>query len=146
MAAYLFDPFGWYAGQAPDGAARSTPLAPPTENTTTTPGELRANWTGHAWVTLPYVANAGLPAARPPVPGAVTMRQARLALLGAGLLSSVGAAIDALAEPAKSAARIEWEYSNEVQRHNGFVAQLGPALGLTEEQLDALFIAAAQIK
>lgn len=79
----------------------------------------------------------------PVVPKAVTMRQARLALLGAGVLAGVDAAIDAMSEPTRSAARIEWEYSGEVQRHNGFVAALGPALGMTGEQIDALFIAAA---
>ena len=77
-----------------------------------------------------------------PVPAAVTMRQARLALLGAGLLESVGAAIDSLPSPQKEASRIEWEYSQEVQRHNGFVSVLAPMLGLTEAQTDALFFAA----
>ena len=85
------------------------------------------------------VANA------PPVPSEVTMRQARLALLGAGKLAMVDAAIDALPEPQRSAARIEWEYSSAVQRHNGFVAALGPALGMTPEQIDALFVAAAAL-
>ena len=70
------------------------------------------------------------------------MRQARLALLGAGLLDDVGAAIAALPSPQKEAAKIEWEYSQEVQRHNGFVAQLGPVLGLDAAALDALFVAA----
>ena len=79
----------------------------------------------------------------PPVPSEITMRQARLALLGAGMLSGVEVAINAMSEPTKSAAKIEWEYSNTVQRHNGFVSQLGPALGLTDEQIDALFIAAS---
>ena len=79
------------------------------------------------------------------VPEAVTMRQARRALLAAGLLAAVEAAIDALAEPERSAARIEWEYSSEVQRHNGFVAQLAPALGLSDAQLDALFVSAATL-
>src|SRR5574343_647212 len=79
------------------------------------------------------------------VPRAVTMRQARLALLGAGKLAAVDAAINSMAEPTKSAARIEWEYSGEVQRHNGFVAALGPALGLTEAQIDALFVAASKL-
>ena len=78
----------------------------------------------------------------PVVPSAVTMRQARLALLGAGLLDDVGAAIAALPSPQKEAAKIEWEYSQEVQRHNGFVAQLGPVLGLDAAALDALFVAA----
>ena len=81
----------------------------------------------------------------PVVPAEVTMRQARLALLGAGVLADVDAAISAMPEPTKSAARIEWEYSGAVQRHNGFVAALGPALGLTEAQIDALFIAAAKL-
>lgn len=81
----------------------------------------------------------------PVVPASVTMRQARLALLAAGQLAAVEAAIAALPSPTKEAAQIEWQYSNEVQRHNGFVAQLGPALGLSDAQLDALFIAAGGI-
>lgn len=81
----------------------------------------------------------------PLVPRAVTMRQARLALLGAGKLAAVDAAINGMAEPTKSAARIEWEYSGEVQRHNGFVEALGPALGMTSAQIDGLFVAAAKL-
>jgi hypothetical protein len=79
------------------------------------------------------------------IPQSVTMRQARLALLGAGLLSSVDAAIDSLPEPQRSAALIEWEYSGEVHRNRAFVIQLGGALGLTDAQLDDLFIAAAAL-
>lgn len=79
------------------------------------------------------------------VPTRVTMRQARLALLGAGMLAAVEAAIDSMPEPARSAARIEWEYSGEVQRHNGFVAALGPALKLTDAQIDDLFRAASTL-
>jgi len=81
------------------------------------------------------------PADATPVPQRVTMRQARLALLAAGLLPAVEAAIDALAEPAKSAARITWDHSQEVYRTNGLVSQLAPALGLTDAEVDALFIA-----
>ena len=94
---------------------------------------------GHTFVGSVFAAPA------PRVPAAVTMRQARLALLGANLLSSVDTAIDALPEPTKSAARIEWEYSNELQRGNALVAALTPALGLTSEQVDALFIAASTL-
>lgn len=95
-----------------------------------------------------YAYAAGVftpPAPAVVVPAAVTMRQARRALLAAGLLSAVETAIDALSEPERSAARIEWEYSSEVQRHNGFVAQLAPALGLSDAQLDALFVSAATL-
>ena len=79
----------------------------------------------------------------PAVPTAVSMRQARLALLGAGLLAGIDAAINGLPSPQKEAARIEWEYSQEVQRHNGIVSALAPMLGLTEAQTDALFLTAA---
>jgi hypothetical protein len=79
------------------------------------------------------------------VPFEVTMRQARLALFGAGILSGVQPAIDALSEPTKTAAQIEWEYSNTLQRTNPFVATLGAALGLTGAQIDALFIAAEKL-
>lgn len=68
----------------------------------------------------------------------VTMRQARLALHSAGLLSSVDAAIAALDEPARTAAQIEWEYGSVVERTSPLIA----ILGQTEEQIDALFEAA----
>lgn len=86
-----------------------------------------------------------LPQPLAPVPASVTMRQARLALLGAGLLDDVEAAIAALPSPQKEAAKIEWEYSQEVQRHNGFVSVLAPMLGMTAEQTDALFVQAATL-
>lgn len=91
-----------------------------------------------------YIIDRPAPPA-PRRPASVTMRQARLALHAAGLLSSVEAAIAALPEPDKTRALIEWEYSNEVQRTNGIVAQLGPALGLNDAQLDALFVTASAI-
>lgn len=97
---------------------------------------------GWLWDGLTFSA----PPAQPPqVPGAVTMRQARLALLGAGMLEQIDTAINALPSPQKEAAKIEWEYSQEVQRHNGFVSVLAPALGLTSAQLDALFLQASQL-
>jgi hypothetical protein len=75
----------------------------------------------------------------------VTMRQARLALLSVGLLDQVEAAINALPDPPRTSALIEWQHSNTVQRNNPFVTQLGGLLGLTPEQLDNLFIAAAKL-
>ena len=94
-------------------------------------------WDGEAFVPAPPA-----PPHPPVVPPSVTMRQARLALLGAGLLDDIDAAINALPSPQKEAARIEWEYSQDVQRHNGFVSVLAPLLGLTEAQTDALFLVA----
>lgn len=79
------------------------------------------------------------------VPEEVTMRQARLALLEAGLLANVQTAINSLPEPARTKAQIEWDYSNALQRSNSFVATLGGALGLDSEALDNLFIQAAAL-
>ena len=79
----------------------------------------------------------------PFVPPQVDMRQARLALLGAGLLDKVTAAIAAL--PAQQAAvfNIWWDYSTTVERASPQVAEMSAALGLTDAQVDQLFIAAA---
>lgn len=80
------------------------------------------------------------------VPREVTMRQAREALIDAGLIDAVEAAINALPDgAAKAKARNAWEKSQTVQRHFGLVAQLAPVLGLTSQQLDDLFIQASHL-
>ena len=81
-----------------------------------------------------------------PVPQQVTMRQARLALLGAGLLDQVDAAIASIEDPTqRRAAEIEWEYAQTVDRNSPFVQQLSAGLGLTDEQKDQLFRTASQL-
>lgn len=72
------------------------------------------------------------------IPTSVTMRQARLALLGAGLLDTVDAAIT----QAGGAAKIEWEYATEVRRDAPLVTQMGQMLNIDDTQLDVLFITA----
>ena len=76
-----------------------------------------------------------------PVPTSVTMRQARLALLAAGLLDMVDAAIMG----AGPAAKIEWDYATEVQSASGLVPAMATALGMTDAQIDALFVQAATL-
>jgi len=79
----------------------------------------------------------------PVVPAAVTMRQARLALNEAGLLDGVEAAIAGIQNPAeRRKAQIEWEYAQEVQRYHGLVPAMAAALGMTDAQLDSLFLLA----
>lgn len=75
------------------------------------------------------------------VPQVVTPRQARLALLGAGLLDQVEAAVEA----AGGATKITWEYATEILRHDPLIVSIGSALGLTSEQIDALFRSASQL-
>lgn len=75
------------------------------------------------------------------IPQVVTMRQARLALLAAGLLPTVAAAVAA----ADDVARIEWEYAQEVRRDWPTLLGLQGAVGLSDGQLDALFLAASDL-
>ena len=89
-------------------------------------------------------AHLNPPLAPPSVPRSITMRQARLCLHKHGMLAGVQPAIDALPEPDRTAAQIEWEYSSVVERQ-GFVLTIAQALGISDEQLDALFIEAATL-
>jgi hypothetical protein len=77
------------------------------------------------------------------VPSSVTMRQARLALLAAGLLDTIETAIAALPGMEGEAARIEWEYATTIERANPLFSALTAQLGIPNEQLDQLFITAA---
>lgn len=85
------------------------------------------------------------PVPPPIIPQVVTMRQARLALMGALKLSTVNAAIAAMPGVQGDAARIEWEFSGEVTRAQPLVLSMGQVLGLTDAQLDALFVTAASL-
>jgi hypothetical protein len=75
----------------------------------------------------------------------VTMRQARLALLQAGLLDTVNNTIATLGSPDAQAIQIEWEYASEVRKQSPLVVGLGAMLGLTELQIDQLFEIAATL-
>lgn len=71
--------------------------------------------------------------------------QVRLALLGAGItFAHVDAAIDALpAGVERDTARTYWEYSVELHREHPLIAQFAAALGLSGEQVDAMWRGAA---
>lgn len=79
------------------------------------------------------------------VPQSVTPRQARLALLQAGLLDAVESAIATMEGDAGRAARIEWEFSQEIRRDNAMLQSVQAAIGMTDEQADDLFILAAAL-
>lgn len=75
-----------------------------------------------------------------PVPQVITMRQARLQLLEAGLLDDVEALV---ALDRKS--QIEWEYANEVYRQSPLIESVKKAMSITDEQIDNMFIAASKL-
>lgn len=82
--------------------------------------------------------NTPEPADIPPVViPTLTMRQARLALLDAGLLDEVEAAITTPEN------RIWWDYSTTVERNHPLVDAVLTALGKTESEINDMFIAAA---
>lgn len=97
---------------------------------------------GDSWNGVSFIK---APEASVDVPKSVTMRQARLALLQSGKLSAVNSALAGMAGVQGEAARIEWEFSNEVQRAQPLVAALAPILGMTSAELDQLFITAARL-
>lgn len=88
-------------------------------------------------VLRPY----GLTLPLPETPKSVSPYQARVALHAAGLLDAVEASITGADMPA----RIAWEYATVFERHSPFIVALAPMLGLTEQQIDELFLAASQI-
>lgn len=90
-----------------------------------------------------YPVLKSAPKAVAQAPAIVTMRQARLALHAGGILQSVEDAVNAMPEPDRTAARIEWDYASRVERSSQFVVMLGAAIGLDDAQMDELFMAAS---
>ena len=138
---YQYDIFGWYCE---DGGICGTDVAPESMSVTETPGEMRANWTGRAWVMRPYVAQVAPSAAGVSVPQSVTPRQARLALLQAGLLDEIEAALEAIEDvDTRRVAQIEWQTAQQIERDWPLLVQVAAAAGLTPERIDELFVVAA---
>ncbi len=81
----------------------------------------------------------------PTVPVSVTMRQARLALLAAGLLDTADAVIAGIPGDVGRAARIEWEYAQEVRRDNALLQQVQALAGFSDQDVDSLFLSAAAL-
>lgn len=79
------------------------------------------------------------------VPSSVTPKQARLALLGAGLLSTVESTIAALPGIEGDAARVTWGFANEFKRDDPLLLQIAAGLDLDNTQIDQLFIIAATL-
>lgn len=133
---YAIDTAGWHVGAVADGTPGAVDVPPPLGTATTVPGQLRARWLRYAWAVQAYTP--------PPVPPEVTRRQAKQALLLAGILGAVQGAIDAIPDATqRSLAQIEWDDSQAFERNRPILITLAGALGLTSGQLDELFITAA---
>lgn len=73
------------------------------------------------------------------VPQVITIRQAKLVLLEAGLLDDVDAAV----AKADRVTQIEWEYATEVNRSWPTLTVLAALIGLSSDELDTLFVTGA---
>ena len=81
-----------------------------------------------------------------PVPEVITPRQAKIALLQAGLLDDVEAAIAAIPdETTRRIAQVDWADAQEVRRDWPLLVQMAGQMGLTDTQVDELFRAGASV-
>ena len=108
--------------------------------------DLHTCFDGQEWVPLeaycimqeiaPYVA----PAVIVVIPTQITMRQTRLYLLSIDLLDTVETIVSQ-----NKAWQIEWEYASEVQRTNQLIPALQQSLGLSDSDIDNMFIEASKL-
>jgi hypothetical protein len=96
---------------------------------------------GDTWNGTEFVAPVP-DAVAPVVPRTVTPLQARRALRAAGLLATVNAWVASQADEDIKAA---WEFASVIKRHDPLTLGAAAALGLTDAQLDGLFLAAAKL-
>jgi hypothetical protein len=90
------------------------------------------------------LANTGLAHKAPSyVPKSVYMWQAKTAIAAIGKLQAADNAIDATNNPALMLA---WHTAPEISRASPAVAAIGALLGLSDKDIDALFIQAANYK
>lgn len=86
-------------------------------------------------------------ALRGPVPGSVTPRQIRLALIDRGTMpEDITAQLGGISDPvlrAKSLA--EWEFAPIVERNHPLINQLADSLEFTQEDVDDLFREASKL-
>ena len=88
------------------------------------------------------------PAKLPPpvVPQQVTRAQGKVVLIQMGLWSQVVAYVDAIQDPLQKAiAEVAVYETLHWQRNSPFLNQATTALGITQEQMDQLFIAASEV-
>jgi hypothetical protein len=94
-------------------------------------------WLAEGNTPDPYVAPP------PPIPSTVTRFQALATLAAGGYLDTVHAYIDTL--PRSNITRLAFENASDWERTSPTVNALATMLGLTDAQVDELFIAADQV-
>lgn len=137
-----YDQYGWYTSV---DTGRAATAEPPDYSETTTPGDHRANWTGRRWVVVPYAEAPEPIQPAPLVPASITPRQGLIMLARAGLLASVRQALDLMDGQAGEEARIDFDHASEWRRDWPLLLAMAAQRGLTDTQVDQMFIEAATI-
>ena len=75
----------------------------------------------------------------------VTVRQLRRACIASGIMpDQITAAINQIEDATERAnALTDWEYASSYERGHALIAQMATMFGLSDEQVDAIFILAA---
>ena len=80
------------------------------------------------------------------IPESISKRQAKQQLLLEGKLGQVQEVIDSIPyETERMMAQLYWDESTEFERSHPTLVELGAALGLTEAELDMMFINASKL-
>ncbi|MTD33926.1 hypothetical protein [Paludibacterium denitrificans] len=134
-----------------DHVEQLDPTGPLPHYSTLTPvppisGSEVAKYQNGQWVVLPErpIKSEVVPDPAPAIPQEVTRFQARGALYQAGLLDKVEAFI--AAEGTDMMLKLAWQDAQTFKRYSPFITGVGQQLGLTDKQLDALFVAASLIE
>ena len=94
-------------------------------------------WLAEGNTPEPYVAPP------PPIPASVTRFQALAVLAAGGYLDTVRTYINTLDQ--NNVQRLAWENAADWERRSPTLNALATMLGLTDAQVDDLFVAAAQV-
>ena len=80
------------------------------------------------------------------IPESISKRQARQQLIINGLYGNIQQIIDSIEDPTERLlTQVFWEDSNIFERKHPMLIQFGTALGLTEAELDMMFINASKL-
>jgi hypothetical protein len=120
----------------PEIIARADGWFIPTDSANTLYQEYLA-WLAEGNTPDPYIAPP------PPIPATVTRFQALATLSAAGHLPAIRTYIATLGED--DITRLAWEAATEWERTSPTLAALATMLGLTDTEVDDLFVAAAQV-
>lgn len=142
------DSYGFYIGtQADEGVAGAIDTPLPEFN----PSTHRARWVDNGWDIRTHAEwdNVLNPPIKevPFIPRQVTRAQGKAALIQAGIWPSVLSFIDTIEdETEKALALVAINDTTHWQRSSPFLNQAAWALGVSQEQLDDLFLEASKIE